>query len=369
MAIRNITGIINNPVLGDLTATNRLSEEIEQELLFHIAERKDRLIESGLTEAEAELEARRLFGDFSSTREECLKSYNLGLRLAVQRFALLTGLIVVTTLVTLFAADRLRPVTTIDARLNAMFADLKSDNESYRRRAAMDALTLADASDLNSLREEIYARVSTLPIPEVVSHLQRVALNKNLNSELRLVAIDSLGNMAVENESVGAFLFTAAQSEDDPRICAALLDHVSKQLDLSTVQSLVCSPDISRAAKCWGLFELRLRCDKDYNSSVAWLGDSKVLEAAKKLLLTSQSTDEQVAIVKLFRQTKSPQVRDWLLEILNQPVDRSCLVHALFDLGQYVDDDEVAERLVSIAASNTDIEIQSHVKRSLALRK
>src|SRR5262245_48512211 len=49
---------------------NRLNDEIQRELSFHIEERIDELIASGLTAAEARSKARRQFGNYDLYREK-----------------------------------------------------------------------------------------------------------------------------------------------------------------------------------------------------------------------------------------------------------------------------------------------------------
>lgn len=367
MSVRDISGFLHATVLGDLRSADKLNAEIEEELLFHIQERKERLIASGLTEAEAESEARRLFGDFFETRQQCIKSYHLGANLALKRFAIVAGLIVITIASTLYVAERLRPVTSIEDRLSTLFADLNSSTVSRRQAAIVDALELADNSELSSLRQEIYSRVSSVPLPEVVRHLESVALDPELAIGLRLSAVESLGSIAVDDPATQGFLLASARLQTDSVIVGAMLDQVVDRLDNSALQSLVCGDKVSRPAKLWALIELKSRCGKDFDANMTWMADPEVLSAAKSLVLTTVDNEQQISIVKLFRECSCDPVRDWLLDLIDQPVQHGCLVHVLFDLGQYVNDELVAERL-RMLAQDANLAIQNHIKRSLALR-
>ncbi len=367
MSVRDIPGFLQATFLGDLRSTENLNAEIEEELLFHIQERKDRLMASGLSEAESEAEARRRFGDFFDTRQQCIKSYQLGLNLAFKRFAIATLLVVTTIVSTLYTAERLRPVKSIEDHLSQLFADLNSSIASHRHAAVIDALDLASNSKLTSLRQEIYTRVSSLPLPEVIAHLQDVALDSELENGLRLSAIESLGIISLEVPAVNQFLLESGKSQTDSQICKAMLAQVVDRLDCPALQSLVRADDVSRTAKLFGLIELQSRCGKSFEENAIWLADSEVLLTARSLVLTTSENEEQISIVKLFRECKCPPVRDWLLDLLDQPVQHGCLVHVLFDLGQYVNDEVVAQRMEAFA-QGADVAIQNHIKRSLALR-
>ena len=55
--------------VANVFRTRKLSAELDDELRFHIAERTDDLIASGMTEAEARSEAVRNFGNYAAQKE------------------------------------------------------------------------------------------------------------------------------------------------------------------------------------------------------------------------------------------------------------------------------------------------------------
>src|SRR5215208_4988536 len=55
--------------LVNLVRSNRLSRDFDREMAFHLAERADELVASGMSEAEAALSARRRFGNPALLKE------------------------------------------------------------------------------------------------------------------------------------------------------------------------------------------------------------------------------------------------------------------------------------------------------------
>jgi predicted permease len=134
----------------NLLRSNRVSRDIDREMAFHMAERVDDLMASGMTEAEARREARRRFGNPSVQKERTrdadimtwLESLGADLRYAVRAlraspvFALVTivslglGIGANTAIFSLINAVALRtlPVVRPDELMQVTFAETKGND-------------------------------------------------------------------------------------------------------------------------------------------------------------------------------------------------------------------------------------------------
>src|SRR4051794_2807690 len=69
--------------IRNLFGRNRLSQQIDDELEFHIAERVDELVAEGMSESDALLAARRQFGNYAIQKE---KTREMDLVASAERF-------------------------------------------------------------------------------------------------------------------------------------------------------------------------------------------------------------------------------------------------------------------------------------------